>query len=427
MYEEFTVDIREILSKKRIIDIDTCLPDGVIFVASDGKISWTNTKAPLFFQLSKKELRSCNINDLLENGLELIKKAALEHKALVSKVKGQEKYLEMTSNNISDGYVVDLRDSTQNYKTVTSMMVEQESSKKVNRDKNNFLLKLSNDLKSPLHSIVGFSQAILDGLGGEVSEKQEKYVKIINKNSCELLFLLEKLFELSSSELGITDKEPKVINAISIINSTVKLNEQLYKEKNLSININVDENVPRLMRTSEKTFKLLIQNMIETLIRMTDIGVIKINAMPPSPEFLEVHNINPDNDYIVLSFVNSGAGLPDNEAETIFEPYAVVEKSNKKHLLRAIAMASVKNMVKLLHGVIWTESEVISGTTFNMLFPTGISRAEVLTIKEDTEYPSEVNEEVPAEQPEATVVSEEPEAQLADIKEELESTGKVQA
>jgi len=181
------------------------------------------------------------------------------------------------------------------------------------------------------------------------------------------------------------------------------------------------------MRTSEKTFKLLIQNMIETLIRMTDIGVIKINAMPPSPEFLEVHNINPDNDYIVLSFVNSGAGLPDNEAETIFEPYAVVEKSNKKHLLRAIAMASVKNMVKLLHGVIWTESEVISGTTFNMLFPTGISRAEVLTIKEDTEYPSEVNEEVPAEQPEATVVSEEPEAQLADIKEELESTGKVQA
>ena len=372
------MDIREILSKKRIIDIDTCLPDGVIFVTEEGKISWTNTKAPMFFQMSKKELMSFYLNDLLENGFELIKKAALEHKALVTKVKGQEKYLEMTANDVNGGYVVDLRDSTQNYKTVTSMMVEQESSKKVNRDKNNFLLKLSNDLKSPLHSIIGFSQALLDGLGGAVSEKQEKYIKIINKNSCELLFLMEKLFELSSSELGITDKDTKVIDAISVINSTIKLNEQLYKEKNLSINLSVDENVPRLISTSEKSFKLLMQNMLETLIRMTDIGVIKISAMPPSPEFLEHHNINPENDYIVLSFVNSGAGLPDNEAETIFEPYAVVEKSNKKHLLRAIAMASVKNLVKLLHGVIWTESEVITGTTFNMLFPTGISKAEAV-------------------------------------------------
>ena len=424
----FTVDIREMLSKKRIIDIDTCLPDGVIFVASDGKISWTNTKAPLFFQLSKKELMSFYINDLLENGLELIQKASLEHKALVSKVKGPEKYLELTANNVSDGYVVDLRDSTQNYKTVTSMMVEQESSKKINRDKNNFLLKLSNDLKSPLHSIVGFSQAILDGLGGEVSEKQEKYVKIINKNSCELLFLLEKLFELSSSELGITDKEPKVINAISIINSTVKLNEQLYKEKNLSINITVDENVPRLMRTFEKTYKLLIQNMIETLIRMTDIGVIKISAMPPSPEFLEVHNINPDNDYIVLSFVNSGAGLPDNEAETIFEPYAVVEKSNKKHLLRSIAMASVKNMVKVLHGVIWTESEVISGTTFNILFPTGISRSEVLTIKEDLPVINEEAASIPTETSVDTKPAEVSGSQISqETENEPESTEKVQA
>lgn len=376
MNEDLIVDIREILSKKRILDIDTCLPDGVIFVSDEGKISWTNTKAPMFFQMSKKELMSFYLDDLLDNGFVLIKKAALEHKALVTKVKGQEKYLEMTANDVNGGFVVDLRDSTQNYKTVTSMMVEQESSKKINRDKNNFLLKLSNDLKSPLHSIIGFSQAILDGLGGAVSEKQEKYMKIINKNSCELLFLMEKLFELSSSELGITDKDTKVIDAISVINSTIKLNEQLYKEKNLSISLNVDENVPRLINTSEKSFKLLMQNMIETLIRMTDIGVIKISAMPPNPEFLEQHNINPENDYIVLSFVNSGAGLPDNEAETIFEPYAVVEKSNKKHLLRAIAMASVKNLVKSLHGVIWTESEVITGTTFNMLFPTGVSRSE---------------------------------------------------
>ena len=53
----------------------------------------------------------------------------------------------------------------------------------VSEDKNLFLIKLANDFKSPLQSIVGFSQAIADGLGGEISEQQDKYIRIIKKNS----------------------------------------------------------------------------------------------------------------------------------------------------------------------------------------------------------------------------------------------------
>ena len=49
--------------------------------------------------------------------------------------------------------------------------------------------------KTPLQSIVGFSQAMSDGLGGKMSEQQDKYIQIIRKNSIELMYFVNKLME----------------------------------------------------------------------------------------------------------------------------------------------------------------------------------------------------------------------------------------
>ena len=82
----------------------------------------------------------------------------------------------------------------------------------VNREKNNFLIKLANDFKAPIQSIVGFSQAMADGLGGEMSEQQEKYIRIINKNSTDLMYFVGKLLELSQTESCLSKAENKTFD-----------------------------------------------------------------------------------------------------------------------------------------------------------------------------------------------------------------------
>ena len=62
---------------------------------------------------------------------------------------------------------------------------------------------MSNYLCSPLHSVVGLSQAMLEGLSGEINEKQTKYLQIMNENSSELLLFIEKLVEMSQIEADI--------------------------------------------------------------------------------------------------------------------------------------------------------------------------------------------------------------------------------
>ena len=124
-------------------------------------------------------------------------------------------------------------------------MIEHESSKKVNKDKNTFLVKLSNELKSPVHSISGFSQAMIDGLGGEMSEKQEKYIKIINKNSNELLYLLDKILELSKTESNLVEYDFQIFDIVNAAQMAVKTHEQTAKEKNLNLIFSSEEIVKR--------------------------------------------------------------------------------------------------------------------------------------------------------------------------------------
>ena len=62
-------------------------------------------------------------------------------------------------------------------------------------------------------------------------------------------------------------------------------------------------------------------------------------------------------------------GIPENEIEGIFEPYTQLDKPNKKNLVRSISLGSVNELIKMLHGAVWLETEVMKGTVFSIIIP----------------------------------------------------------
>lgn len=369
---------KNFLSKAKDIDILSSIPDGVVLMDSNGKIEWINDVVPILFKMNKNEIFRLGVNEIIESGLDLAKQAAASTKPVVGRVKnpsGRDSYLEITANIIEDYLVVALRDVTQNYKTVTSILVEHESSRKVNKDKNAFLVKLSNELKSPIHSIIGFSQAMVDGLGGEMSEKQEKYIKIINKNSNEILYLMDKILELSKTESNLFEYDFQIFDVTNSIQSVLKNYEQIIKAKNLNLNFDTEEIVKKTIFSDEGAFKVILQNILETSINSTDIGSINIKICHPDLEFVSQQNIDvpeefTDKSYLMLTVSDTGAGVAEGDLNVIFEPYAQLERANKKNIVRSIALASAKNLVRYLKGAVWIESEPMQGTTYNIIIPT---------------------------------------------------------
>jgi signal transduction histidine kinase len=361
------MDIKKILFRTNSIDVEKALPDGVIFCSKDGKIQWVNDKAAEIFETSKMHLLTSNISDFIENALNLITNSIIYNKPVIVKFAQKEIYFDLTTKEIEDGYVLDFRDVLQSNELPQN---DENAYKEVNRDKNNFLLKLSNDLKSPLQSIVGFSQAMADGLGGNMSEQQDKYIRIIKKNSSDLMYFVGKLLELSQTEAEIKAPELKTFDIVNLINSTVRFNEQLYKGKELRWNVSVGEDMKNTVVSDEEIIKTILQNVLEVILKSVDMGEIGIAVSIPDEEFLSSKNINGGN-YFLVSISSSSLLLSENDLESMFDPYKIVDTANKKNVLRAIMLACVKNLVQSLKGLVWVESQILKNTSFYILIPQG--------------------------------------------------------
>ena len=337
------MDIKKILFKTNDIDVEKSLPDAVIFCNRDGKIEWANDKATEIFETSKIHLLTSNITDFLENAQNLVINAIASDNAIITKFLGKEVYFDMTAKEIKEGFVLAFRDSQlQNI----GFSTKNETDKSQNSmDKNAFLLKLSNDFKSPLQSIIGFSQAMTDGLGGTMSEQQEKYIRIIKKNSTELMYLVNKLMELTQTEVEKISPELKIFDIVSLLNMVVRYNEQLCKDKDIKWTINVEEGIKNTIFSDEEMIKKILQNILEIIIKSVDMGVIEISLSCNS---------------LLLS---------ENDLELLFEPYKIIDSPNKKNLLKSLPLACINNMIQALNGAVWLESKILKNTSFNIVIP----------------------------------------------------------
>lgn len=362
------MDIKKILFRTNSIDVEKALPDAVVFCNKDGKIQWVNDKAAEIFETSKMHLLTSNIADFIENIQNLITSAMVTDKQVITKLLSKEVYFDMTAKEIEEGYVLAFRDSVQSL--VEMQELEETRIQSENAEKNSFLVKLANDFKSPLQSIVGFSQAMADGLGGEMSEQQEKYIRIIKKNSSDLMYFVNKLMELSQTELEIKTPDLKIFDIVSTINSVVRFNEQLYKDKDLRWSVSVEEDMKNTISSDENIIKTIIQNILEVILKSVDMGEISISLSKPNEEYIQSKNLF-GSDFVMISVSSSSLLLSENDLECMFDPYLIVDTANRKNLLRAMTLACVKNLVQALNGTVWVESKILKNTSFNVIIPQG--------------------------------------------------------
>lgn len=362
------MDIRKFLSKSKILDIQSCLPDSVIYVASSGLLEWVNDTAIEVFELSNDCLENISINDILKNGFELMSSAEKSKKALIAKSTIKEEYYEITAKQIEGGFVVILRDSTQNYKRISGILAEKENSQYITRDKNEFIVKLANKFYPPLQSVIGFAQGLIDGLGGKITDKQGKYLSIIKNNSSELAYFFKKLVELSQSEGNLLEKDFKYLDIVGLIEQTVKSIQDNYETKSLNFNFNIDKEFKRMIYQNEPIVKTIAQNLIESVIREMEIGTISITVTDAQEEFLNARNLSAAPS-VLISLYSLNLQITDNELSILFNPYATIDKLNTNSITRALALGTVKNLTTLLGGAVWVENVPMQGPVFNIIIP----------------------------------------------------------
>ena len=185
---------------------------------------------------------------------------------------------------------------------------------------------------------------------------------------------MDKFFEFSKAESNLVQFDIKTFDVASVVQDVIKSNQNLTKPKNLEVIIDVEELANKKITTDESVLKTALQNIFETSTKLTERGSITIKLFNPEMETViqrgvKVINKAENTSYLQISIKDSGMGLKESELEGIFEPYSQIDKMNKKNFVRSISLGTVKTLVNRLHGTVWVQSEVMKGTTFNIILP----------------------------------------------------------
>ena len=296
-------------------------------------------------ELSPENLFDCDFNILLNELLQ-------ENNICTLKLKGSDTFVEIKASNKDPEQVYfSLRDVTQKHKAVTSFMTEYETSKKVNRTKNNLLIKLSNELLSPLHSVTGFSQAMLEGLSGKIDEKQKKYLNVINNNAFELLGFLEKLIEGAKLETNSYEFEPRNFDVINAINDVSDDFKEQYK--NIKIFMDSSSIEKRMIYTDDNVLKKIVKYMISDLIGNSDYGEINIKLENPEIDEIQKQNfvideITQPKNFLHIEIISNNDCPKIPPGLSKFEIYPQLEINDKKEVINNLPLYNASLMSKYL-------------------------------------------------------------------------------
>lgn len=373
--------LSKLFKKKKNNDVLAYYPDAVIVVSLSGEILFANERLLKLFKVTGDELFNMELLDMFDGGFNLINNLAKADDSAIVRSKlnlDEDLFFEIRASELEDDddkIIVSIRDVSNSQKMLNKLLFEHEYLNKLTRNKNTFLTKISGELTSPVHSINGFSQAILEGLGGDVNEKQEKYLKIINKNSTQLLDLINNLVEYSKLESGLCEYEFKNFDFVILMTNLFSALKTKAEAKKLVLNFDLNSLGKRTVYSDENVLKRVLETLVENAVENTDSGSIQLVVSHPDNEFLEVAGFNvaqttPEKSYLMIKVTDTGSGIPEAELNHIFDPYANIEKYiAKKAVTKSLELGIVYNLVRVLKGKMWVETESMKGSTFAFIIP----------------------------------------------------------
>ncbi|OOM56396.1 alkaline phosphatase synthesis sensor protein PhoR [Clostridium beijerinckii] len=233
-----------------------------------------------------------------------------------------------------------------------------EKNKRNEESRKRMISNMSHDLRTPLTSMLGYMELILDdNIDATELNKREEYLKIVYNKGNYLYNLMEEFFELSKLDSNDINLEIKEINVSEIIRQNIIGFFYEIKKLNIQPQINLPEDDVYALgdeRALNRILTNLINNSIKYGLKGTVIGISLINQK----------------DKISVEVYDNGAGIPENEINYIFDRLYTVEKSRRINTRSSgIGLAIVKKLVKALNGTISVSSIPFEKTALTFTLP----------------------------------------------------------
>lgn len=230
--------------------------------------------------------------------------------------------------------------------------------KELDRMKSQFLSHCSHELRTPLTSIKGFTENLLRGMVGSLSDRQELYLNRINANSDRLTRMIGDLLDLSRIEAGTVRLNRTHLSLPKILEDATQELLPLIDSKDQQLVVETDESPLCVVGDSDRLHQI-ITNLVHNAHKFTpEQGTIRVHAHHAPPQ------------HIVLTVSDTGPGIPQDAQKNLFEPFFQAHRQPEIGTQGlGLGLSIVRQLVELHAGSISVESQEGMGTTFRILLP----------------------------------------------------------
>ena len=224
--------------------------------------------------------------------------------------------------------------------------------REVMESRHKLLLSVSHDIKSPLGSILGYL---------ELGRQEDEDIKSMQNSARHILALLENLLEFSSLEQGSLQLTSSTFSLDELNEEISQMFIPLATKKELYFSSSL--NSARLISDPMK-IKQIIINLVSNAIKYTSEGTIRLQTTY-------------DEGLLTIVVSDTGAGIPDDKLEEIYEPFSRVESNNALAHGTGLGMYVVKGLIELLGGTIQVRSQVDKGTKVTVTIPCSEAKVRI--------------------------------------------------
>ncbi|PWA11237.1 PAS domain-containing sensor histidine kinase [Pueribacillus theae] len=339
-------------NQQQLTSILSNMVSGVMLVNYSGKIQLVNPAMEKFLEQQQENLVGRCYEETGENfGLsERIERCMKEGEHL-----HEELHVYRPKERILDAHLAPYLGEQKEMKGVIIVLHDITDIRRLEKMRSEFVANVSHELKTPITSVKGFAETLLDGAMYD-EELCRSFLKIIYDESDRLHRLISDILHLSKIEHHLLPLQLEMVNVAKLINETVETLQEEITKKEISISLPEAKNV--YVEGEKDRVRQIILNLVSNGIVYTPKGgKIEVNLLEKEKEI----------DLIVR---DTGIGIPKKDIPRIFERFYRVDKARSRHSGgTGLGLAIVKHLVESHKGQIQVDSVEGKGTTFTITLP----------------------------------------------------------
>lgn len=355
------------------------LYEGVAVIGSDGRVKLYNPSFARIWEVPENFLgQSPHVRDLVGRSRHLLD--ADDWDAFVDRVvsrvtdrrfhKGR---LERLDGKVFDyafvplpdgGSLLSYTDSTDSHRIQRALREQAEALEATDRLKTEFLTNVSYALRTPLNTIIGFTEILEKGFYGALNERQHEYIGGILESSHALLTLINNILDLAMIEAGRMTLHRGPVDVRTMLADVAEIGDQWARQQDLQLKMDCPDTLPAI-DADERRVKQALINLISNAITFTPAGGrIRIGAGASAGG-------------VAISVSDSGVGIADGDRRRVFEKFERGTAADVQTQGVGLGLALVKQIIELHGGRVELDSTVDKGTTVTLHLPLAAAPVEV--------------------------------------------------